>query len=701
MKRRLILALSMLTLYAALMAVMWIIDTRQARDKTEWQLDFAVMDFHDTVSGAIDTMLGHVARAAVRRVGRAQHIPMDRMAACAKDLDIDEVNVVSRSGRIIASNDPHSMGVEMAGDPVMEPFMALTNGVTATVSQPFRPSASNPAFRAKYLGAAFPGGDGFVQIGLDEQRLAKMLPSILGYIFDQWLLGRTGFFLCADMETGGLISNPSRHLDEARTLDEAGYDIESAKGYEGVMDSTVHDAGGTFVQTLFGEKCYCRAFQFGGHRFVAALPEREFFDTRNIVAGVFGLLLFAVLGIFAFFIDRICCYTDRIKAFYAAEAAARSKDMEIAAMIQNSALPARPPQSPYFAIYAAMSPAREVGGDFYDYFQPDSSHIAFLVADVSGKGVTAALYMMNAKTLIKDALLASHGPAAAFDRVNDELCRNNSANMFLTAWAGVLDLETGELVYANAGHNPPAVRRKDGSVELLSSKSGPVLAFIDGFRYRQFHAVLSAGETAFLYTDGVTEAVDQKGTLFGEERLVETLAAVRPPRPESVCNVVRAAVAAFAAGAPAADDLTVLAVEYVARPERFVRTFPPTQEGVAGASDFLDSCIATRDGGAEIAPVTAAALHVILDEICSNIVKHSGASGFEVDVEFSDSETRLVFIDDGFAYNPVAHADPDLSIPAEKRPAGGLGILMVKKMSKSLSYSREHNRNFLKVSVGR
>lgn len=715
MKRRLVIYGGALVLYAALMVVTWVIGTRKAAEKTDWQLDYAVIDFHDTVAGAIDTMLGHIAQTAVRHVGRAQALPMERMADGAKELDIDEVNIVDRAGRIVASNDPNCMGVEMAGDPVMDAFMTLTNGTTATVSQPFRPHARNPEFRAKYLAAPFPGGDGFVQVGLDERRLARMLPEILGYIFDQWLLGQTGFFLCADAGTGRLISNPSRHRDEARTLAETGYDPETAAVHEFAADGRM--LGETFVQRLFGEDCYCRAFRFGGHLFVAALPEREFYDTRTAYATVMGVLLFAILAAFAWLLDRILRDRARIRAFYAAEGAARAREMEVAKTIQGSALPAPLGQSPYFRLYASMTPARDVGGDFYDFFFVDSTHLAFLVADVSGKGIAAALYMMTAKTSIKDALINTRDVAAAFTEVNAELCRSNTANMFLTAWCGVLDLETGEVAFVNAGHNPP-VKSRGRKIEWISAKSGPMLAFVDGVKYKSRTMRLAPGDALFLYTDGVTEAMDAKGTLFGEERLAAALSAVPSPEPDAVCGVVRAAVAAFAAGAPASDDLTVLAVEYVSLPSRLVRTFPPTQDGISQASAFLDEAMGGADAGRgardaagggrpeadsrvmRLSPLLPA-LHVVLDEIVSNIVKHSGASGFEIDMEFLDDppSVELVFIDDGAPYNPLDHADPDTSLPADERPIGGLGILMVKKMASSMSYRRARNRNQLAVRL--
>ena len=687
MRRRLVIFGSALAAYAVLMAVTWVVGTRQAEDKTEMQLAYAVLDLHDTVAGAIDTMLSHVAGVAVRVVGSPHVLPMSKMDGIAQLLDIDELNIVNRDGEIIASNDSYCMGVRMAGDPVMDEFMKLTNGVAVSVSQPFRQHARNPQFRAKYLAVPFPGGNGFVQVGLDERRLARMLPELLGFIFDEWLLGRTGFFLCANAETGVLVSNPSRHRDEARTIAEAGYDIAGARDFEILADGKAESR--TFTQRLFGEKCYCRAMTWGGHRFVAALPEREFYDTRTAYVSVFAVLMFVIIGAFAFFLDRIFRYSDTMNALYAAEDERRAKEMEIAKTIQNSALPSAPPESPSFRMYATMQAARDVGGDFYDYFALDATHVAFLVADVSGKGVTAALYMMTSKTLIKDTLVAVRDPALALTKVNSELCGNNPANMFLTAWVGVVDLETGVVTFANAGHNPP-VALPGGT--FVTEMSGPVLAFVDGVKYKSHTLRLAPGDSMFLYTDGVTEALDANDGLFGEERLVDALKASPKAEPASLCAVVRAVTAAFSAGVPQADDITVLALKYVAPPRVFSRTFPPTNEGIAAASDYLDQvdCASAEE---------MAALHVILDEICSNIVKHSGASGFEVSIEAlgGSDGVKMTFTDDGVAYDPLSHVDPDTTLPADRRPIGGLGIMMVKRMATSVSYRRDINHNQLTV----
>ncbi|MBR4615547.1 MAG: SpoIIE family protein phosphatase [Kiritimatiellae bacterium] len=676
MNKRIIVAAA-LCLYAALLAVVWHVCTFRARAMTEALLDYAVSDIRLTMDGAIDTMLEHVAVTCARRFGRADRHTREEVDSVAHLFDIDELCIVDRAGIVIASNDPDSLGVDMNKKEATQPFAALTNGTTKVVTQPFRSHAYSKS-RRKYLGVPFPGGDGYVQVGMDEARMPKMINTQLSFLFDAEM-GDTVCYLCADMETGSLVST---YLEgcETPTLEEIGFDA-----------SDVSDPNVTFEQTLFGDKAFCRSYVFGGHRFIMVVPSAEFYGTRDVLMVVMTILLALVLGAFVVLLLRISNDARRIKAFYAAEDAARAKDMVIAKTIQTSALPVPLAANPCFRLAASMTPAREVGGDFYDFFMLDQTHLAFLVADVSGKGVTAALYMMTAKTVIKDALLATHDIAAAFTEANRELCRNNSANMFLTAWGGVLDLETGVVAFVNAGHNPPAKVGK--SVEWLADKSGTVMAFMDCVKYTPRLAHLAPGDVLFLYTDGVTEAMDRKGELFGEERLAATLAAVSSSSPDTVCGVVRVAVAAFADGAPAVDDLTVLAVQYVRQSERFVRSFPPTQEGICQASAYLDECLKEQPPGAQ------SSLHIILDEIASNIVKHSGASGFEVDVEFTEDPAgvRLVFVDDGVPYDPLSHADPDTKLPAAERPIGGLGIMMVKKMADSISYERARNRNFLTV----
>ena len=711
MKRRTIIFGGTVVLYAVLMTVTWIVGTRQVERKTEAMLGYAVSDMRLTLNGVIDTMLEHLATMAVRHFKKPIAHSIEEMSSVAAEYDIDELCLVERTGLIVATNDPDSRGVNMNARDETRPYAALTNGVTRVVSQPFRRHAYSNS-RRKYLGVPFPNGDGYVQIGLDESRMDKMLSSQLNFLFDAQI-GDTLCYICADVKTGKLIS---KQLEDGmpKTLDEIGFDTSKVPGAgKSRHEDNGMEADETFEQTLLGQRVFCRSFVFGGHRFIMIEPEAEFYGTRDMIVMAMAVLLALVLGGFAFFLDRIFRDADRLKAFYAAEEEARSKEMDIAKSIQNSALPAPLGANPYFSLSASMTPAKDVGGDFYDFFMLDPTHLAFMVADVSGKGITAALYMMNAKTLLKNAILALRDPAAAFSQVNAELCRNNTANMFLTAWGGVLDLETGTVTFVNAGHNPPVkVGSRGGESQksvYVMEKSGLVLAFLDDITYKAHTLSLNPGDTLFLYTDGVTEALDSTGELFGEERLVNAIDAVAEPNPRSFCNVVRMAVAAFAEGVPQADDMTVLAVKYVSRPQRFVRSFPPTQGGIAAASSFLDESFEKFGGddksrdldeeGTSLQASKLPTLHIIVDEICSNIVKHSKASGFEMDIELL-ADTRgikLTFRDDGVPYDPLMHEDPDTSLPVEKRPIGGLGIMMIKKMADSMSYKRAHGRNLLTI----
>ena len=698
MKRRIVIFGGTVALYAVVMVVAWVVGTRQATQKTEGMLDYAVNDVRVSMGGVIDTLLDHLASVAVRNFREPVARSMAEVAAVAEVFDIDELNVVDRTGRIIATNDPDCLGVDMTVKDATRPFHELTNGVTRVVSQPFRRHAYSNSYR-KYLGVPFPGGNGYVQVGLDEARMDRMVAAQLSFLFDSHV-GDTICYLCADEKTGALVSNDLKD-GMPRTLAELGFDVSAfpACGVPFLGEGGA-DGAKTFVQRVGGRLLFCRTFVFGGHRFLVIEPEDEFYGSRDMITAALAVLLALVLGGFAFFLDRIFLDSDQLKAFYAADAEARARDMEVAKVIQTSALPVPLRVSPYFRLSASMTPARDVGGDFYDFFMLDSTHLAFLVADVSGKGVTAALYMMTAKTLLKDALVAVRDPAAAFARVNAELCKSNTANMFLTAWGGVLDLESGIVTFANAGHNPPI--KVDGTANAegrrssyVKDKSGPVLAFMDGLEYKMHTLALKPGDSLFLYTDGVTEALDGKNELFGEERLANAIDAVEEPNPKSLCNVVQIAVAAFSEGVPQADDLTVLAVQYVSRPQRFVRSFPPTQDGIAAASAFLDEIFGHSGSGG----VRLSSLHIVIDEICSNIVKHSGAKGFELDIELV-SETggaKLTFIDDGVPYDPLSHEDPDVTLSAAERPIGGLGIMMVRKMSQSMSYERAHDRNYLTV----
>lgn len=263
-------------------------------------------------------------------------------------------------------------------------------------------------------------------------------------------------------------------------------------------------------------------------------------------------------------IEQIHEHVERV-SHLSAERERTASELAVAHRIQVSSLP--PVEAPYtgqnrFSLAASMNPAKAVGGDFYDFFMVDEDHCAFLIADVSGKGVPAALFMMHAKTLLRQLLSLGMPPAEAMSRANDGLVKNNDEDMFVTVWLGVLDTRTGKLDYSNGGHNPPLMRRADGGVEWLRERSGFFLGSFEGIDYRGKELLMAPGDTLLLYTDGVTEAIDVDERCYGDERLHDLLEHMGDEAPADIIERVRQDVAAFADKAEQADDITILALRY-------------------------------------------------------------------------------------------------------------------------------------------
>ena len=209
-----------------------------------------------------------------------------------------------------------------------------------------------------------------------------------------------------------------------------------------------------------------------------------------------------------------------------------------------------------------MTPAKEVGGDFYDFFLVDDDHLAMVIADVSGKGVPAALFMVIAKTLIKNYAQTGLSPKGVLENANNQLCENNEAQMFVTVWLGILTISTGCVICANAGHEYPAVKHGDGSYELLKDKHGFVLAGMENARYREYELKLDPGDCLYVYTDGVAEATDASDTLFGTERMLESLNRNKEAFPMELLPQVKKDIDAFVGDASQFDDITMLCLRF-------------------------------------------------------------------------------------------------------------------------------------------
>ncbi len=253
-----------------------------------------------------------------------------------------------------------------------------------------------------------------------------------------------------------------------------------------------------------------------------------------------------------------------------AKAMKTEAELSVAANIQQSMLPCIFPAFPdrkEFDIFATMNPAKEVGGDFYDFFMVDETHVAVVIADVSGKGVPAALFMVIGKTLIKDHTATENDLGAVFAEVNRLLCESNSEGLFITAFEGVLDLETGEFRYVNAGHETPFLCKKGEGFKPYKIKPGFVLAGMEGVKYRAGSFTMDVGDKLFEYTDGVTEATDQGNNLYGMERLEEVLCKNCTCSPADLLPAVKADIDRFVGSAPQFDDITMLCLEYKAKTE--------------------------------------------------------------------------------------------------------------------------------------
>lgn len=243
-----------------------------------------------------------------------------------------------------------------------------------------------------------------------------------------------------------------------------------------------------------------------------------------------------------------------------------STELDVATRIQADMLPCifpAFPERPEFDIYATMNPAKEVGGDFYDFFMVDETHLAIVIADVSGKGVPAALFMVIGKTLINDHTKPNVDLGKVFTDVNELLCKSNNEGLFITAFEGVLDLVTGEFCFVNAGHEMPFIAKSGGVYEPHKLRAGFVLAGMEGMQYQSGSIQLTPGDKIFQYTDGVTEATNAAHELYGMERLADVLAKNTAKQPAELLPIIKADIDAFVGEAPQFDDITMLCVSFV------------------------------------------------------------------------------------------------------------------------------------------
>ena len=376
-----------------------------------------------------------------------------------------------------------------------------------------------------------------------------------------------------------------------------------------------------------------------------------------------------------------------------------STELNLANSIQTNMLPNIFPAFPErkeFDIYASMMPAKEVGGDFYDFFMTDDDHLAIVIADVSGKGIPAAMFMVIAETLIKDHTQLGLTPSMVFTRVNDLLCDGNEVGLFVTAWMAIIDIRTGFMDYANAGHNPPVFIR-NGKPAFLNSKPGFVLAGIEGYDYEEYHMKLNTGDRIFLYTDGVTEATNSRKELYGEKRLIERLKSIED---HTTCaetlHAIRQDIDSFVGDEEQSDDITMLEFDFTPKVngnrEVLERTYDANVENLHDVLAFVENGLETH--GASMKATMA--VMVSLEEIFVNIANYAypdRPGKATVGMNFRDDDIEVYLFDNGIPFNPLEKEDPDVKAELEERDIGGLGIYMAKKSMDECRYERKGNQN--------
>ena len=267
---------------------------------------------------------------------------------------------------------------------------------------------------------------------------------------------------------------------------------------------------------------------------------------------------------FASISEKTVEYLDTVKRV-TAEKERIGTELTLATQIQAAMLPHIVPAFPDrkdFDIIGSMDPAKEVGGDFYDYFLIDDDHLCMLIADVSGKGVPAALFMMASKIILQSVAMLGGSPAAILTKTNEAICSSNEADMFVTVWVGILELSTGKMTCANAGHEYPVIKHADGSFELLKDKHGFVIGALKESKYKEYEVQLEPGAKVFTYTDGVPEATNADKELFGTQRMLDALNSDPEASPQDILKNVRKAVDGFVLDEEQFDDLTMLCFEY-------------------------------------------------------------------------------------------------------------------------------------------
>lgn len=594
-----------ITAFFVTTAFLWFFQTKLSEENAVDLLKLNISDVRQDIVDASDENLLQLSWKIAGDLNSVNNITNDFLHELTNKYDVAEINFINSEGIIKATTYPDFMNYEMASGKQSAEFLCLLSDelhAKKEFVQSYQPVSYDTSIWRKYGGVVLRKG-GFVQVGYDADRFQKDIDEFVVGVTRNRHVGEGGCMIITD-EKGYIVSGP--YGNEGENIALTGINLDTEK----------ISAGTKFVSDFYGESSYCMYQESEGYRIIAVMPRSEAALSRNVavsVTTIMQIIIFAALFILIYIlvkslvVDNIYKINDSLSAItegqldtvvdvrshvefeelsddinstvdtlkkYIADAEARiDAELAFARAIQHSALPSVFPPYPNrkeFDIWATMHTAKEVGGDFYDYYFVNEEILAFLIADVSGKGIPAAMFMMTAKTLLKSYAETGMSVEKVFIHANEELCEGNDTGMFVTAWMGLLNTKTGLVTFANAGHNPPLVKRTDGTFTYLKTRPGLVLAGMEGVRYRKNEVQLEPGDIIYLYTDGVTEAMNITEELYGEERLLTILNTNAHADTQTICEEVKVNVDAFAGEAMQFDDITMVCLKYNGMPNEEV-----------------------------------------------------------------------------------------------------------------------------------
>lgn len=695
----------------------------------------AVSDILDTSDGTILSLARNLASLAEKLDHAPDNADLESMLPAS---GVSEIHYVNEDGIIVASTVGSSLGFDMnTGDGQAKEFVERLADYPSEFVQAYMPTSQDASVKKKFAGIALSRG-GFLQVAFTSEKFYASLEEIVSQVVQNRHIGEKGYMLVCDESYIILSRNPG--LDD-RTLAEFGFPMRFDPKDQMVRQT----ADIRYVSTFEYVPSYYMYAAAEGYYIIGVVDVAEMLLSRDQATflGVYlMIIIFSSLFIMVYAsVDRLVLRdltevndklakiasgdleqkldsrrttemnqltssinstVDALKGYIAHEASRYDEELALGKQIQLSSLPSKLSylRRHEFDIYGNMVTAKQVGGDFYDYFMLADKRVAFVVADVSGKGIPAALFMMKTKSVVK--ALAENGLSVEdiFQRANERLCEGNETDTFVTAWMGICDLSTGVVEFVNAGHNPP-LAKIDGKFSYLTMKRDLVLGAMKDAPYHKQTLKLSPRDMLFLYTDGVTEAESAPETFFGEQRLLDLLNNGTTTRdPEKICGMVNDAVSDFVGKHVQSDDITMVCFSYYGASKDTHFEFEPNAEAVGELCDKVS--VALEEEGMNLVMINK--VNLIVEEAAANIAFHAYEKKKGVgklDVSISEAQIVLTFFDSGPHFDPLAKEDPNIHLSAEERPIGGLGIFMIKKLADKVYYSYQERQNILTVIINR